>query len=289
MKKGMKFIMVLLISGALVFGGVVYTILSQKSITTSNYMKTAFAEEVLQCNNHPKGIHFKILGPGIIEEVLKTLNLKEDELKTYWNQGKTLLDYAQDKGISKEKLIETFKKVIVEKLNQLVSDGKITEDEKENFLTNIDSRIEEFITKTPPFKNGKGMPPFEPPNFNGKGNNTKPPFKGFPIDPNQGKRFLYDGKGLIEEVLKKLNLSLDEFKNAMKDKKSLLEFVESKGITKDELTKVVKEVVLEKLNQLVKDGKMTEDEKTKFIERLDEFVERFINGPGLRRGRRGNN
>ncbi|MDI6860469.1 MAG: hypothetical protein QMD25_00425 [Caldisericia bacterium] len=268
MKRGLKILVVLLVAGVLIFGGVVYTILSQKNITTLSFMKTTFAEEVLQCNNHPKGIYFKILGPGIIEEVLKTLNLSEDELKTYWDQGKTLLDYAQDKGITKEKLIEAFKKVIVEKLNQLVLEGKITETEKENFLSNIESRIEEFITKTPPFKNGKGMPkdnlPFE-------------------------QKFLCDGKNLIEEVLTRLNLSLDEFQNAMKDKKSLLEFVESKGITKDELIKVVKEVVIEKVNQLVKDGKITEDQKTKFIERLDEFVERFINGPGHRRGRKGNN
>jgi polyhydroxyalkanoate synthesis regulator phasin len=267
-KRGLKILVVLLVAGVLIFGGVVYTILSQKNITTLSFMKTTFAEEVLQCNNHPKGIYFKILGPGIIEEVLKTLNLSEDELKTYWDQGKTLLDYAQDKGITKEKLIEAFKKVIVEKLNQLVLEGKITETEKENFLSNIESRIEEFITKTPPFKNGKGMPkdnlPFE-------------------------QKFLCDGKNLIEEVLTRLNLSLDEFQNAMKDKKSLLEFVESKGITKDELIKVVKEVVIEKVNQLVKDGKITEDQKTKFIERLDEFVERFINGPGHRRGRKGNN
>lgn len=293
MKKGMKLIMVLLIAGMLVFGGVVYGFLSQKSTIASNYMKTAFAEEVLQCNNHPKGVHFKILGGGIIEEVLKALNLSEDELKNYWDQGKTLLDYALDKGISKEKLIETFKIVIVNKLNQLVSEGKITEGEKEIFLTNIESRIEDFITKTPPFKNGKVIPPNKPPFnkppfVNEEENFPKPPFKGF-IGPNQGKGFLYDGKGLIEEVLKRLNLSLDEFQTAMRDKKSLLEFVESKGITKDKLINVVKEVVLEKVNQLVKDGKMTEDEKSKFIERLDEFIERFINGPGLRRGRRGNN
>ncbi|MEM2933291.1 MAG: hypothetical protein QW622_03765, partial [Candidatus Pacearchaeota archaeon] len=124
MKKGIKILMVVLVAGMLVLGGTVYTILRGENSSTLSLMKTAFAEEVLQCNNNPNGIHFKILGPGIIEEVLIRLNLSEDELKTYWDQGKTLLDYAQDKGITKEKLIETFKAVIVEKLNQLISEGK---------------------------------------------------------------------------------------------------------------------------------------------------------------------
>lgn len=165
MKKGLKILMVVVVVGMLVLGGAVYTILSGKNTSTLSIMKTTFAEEVLQSNNNPKGIHFKLIGPGIIEEVLKRLNLSEDELKTYWDQGKTLLDYAQDKGITKEKLIATFKAVITEKLDQLVSEGKITETEKNNLLVNIETRIEEFITKTPPFKNGngKGAPPVEPP------------------------------------------------------------------------------------------------------------------------------
>lgn len=273
MKKGLKILVVLVVAGVLVLGGAVYTILSRKANSTLSLMKTTFADEVLMCNNYPNGIHFKLLGPGIIEEVLKRLNLSEDELKTYWDEGKTLLDYAQDKGISKEKLIETFKEVINEKLNQLVSEGKITETEKENFLQDIDARIENFITKTPPFKNGKG------------------PGRGTPPgEPPQGKGFLFDGKGLMEEVLTKLNLSLDEFQNAIKEGKSLLEFAESKGITKENLVAVVKEVVTNKVNELVKDGKMTEDQKTKFLENLDDFVERFINGPrkrGPHGGRRG--
>ncbi|MCX8095729.1 MAG: hypothetical protein N3D74_06045 [Caldisericia bacterium] len=275
MKKGIKILMVVLLAGILFLGGTLYTILVGKNSSTLSIMKTTFAEEVLQCNDHPKGIHFKIMGPGIIEEVLKRLNLTQDELKTYWDQGKTLLDYAQDKGITKEKLIETFKSVITEKLDQLLKDGKITQTEKENFLTNIDKRIEDFITKTPPFKKGKGEPPVEPPK------NGTPP-----VEPPMGKRFLFDGKGIMEDVLNKLNFSLDEFKTAVKEGKSLLQFAESKGIKKDELVKVVKDVVLEKVNQLVNDGKITEEEKSKFLEKLDDFVEKFINGPGFGKGPR---
>lgn len=278
MKKGLKILMVVVVAGMLVLGGTIYTILRGENYSALSLMKTTFAEEVLQSNNNPKGVHFKVLGPGIIEEVLNRLNLSEDELKTYWDQGKTLLNYAQDKGITKEKLIATFKAVITEKLDQLVSEGKITETEKNNLLVNIETRIEEFITKTPPFKNGngRGTPPREP------------PFKGTPPeDMPKGKGFLFDGKVLMEDVLNKLNLTLDEFQNAMKEKKSLLEFAESKGITKENLIKVVKEVVTEKINQLVKDGKMTEDKKTKFLENLDELVERFINGPGYGRGKGG--
>ncbi|MGC9089625.1 MAG: hypothetical protein ACP5IV_05735 [Caldisericia bacterium] len=269
MKKGLKILLIVLVTGVLVVGGAVYSIVSQKiNLSSSDLLSTAFAENVMMYGENQNGIKFKLMGQGIIEEVLKRLSLNETELKTAWENGQTLLEFAESKGITKDKLVQTFKDVITEKLNELLKDGKITETEKENFLSNIDTRIEDFLTKTPPM--GKG-PGFGPGRVNDKG-------------------FFFDEKGIMEEVLTKLNLSLDDFQNAMKEKKSLLEFAESKGITKDNLIAIVKEVVTNRVEQLVKDGKMTEEEKTKFLENLDDFVERFINGlrkRGPHGGRRG--
>jgi len=274
MKKGLKILLIVLVAGALVLGGTLYSILSGKiNISSSDLLSTAFAENVLMCNDNENGIHFKLMGPGIIEEVLKRLGLDETELKSAWESGKTLLEFAESKGITKEKLVQTFKDVITEKLDELLKDGKITETEKENLLKDIDSRIEDFITNTPPFGKGNGI---------GRG---KPPIDKIPGKPPFDKGFFFDGKGIMEDVLTKLNLSLDEFQTAVKEGKSLLEFAESKGITKDNLKAVVKEVVTNKVEQLVKDGKMTEEEKTKFLSNLDDFVERFINGP--RKGHHG--
>lgn len=279
MKKVLKILMFVLLAGALVIGGAVYTILSGKiNLSSLDLISTAFAEEVLMCNEIGNGVQFRLIGPGIIEEVLERLGLDELELKNYWENGETLLDFALSKGITKEKLIQTFRDVITEKLNELVKEGKISETEKENILLNLDTRIEDFITKTPPF--GKGV-------RIGRGN---PPIDKTPGEPPVDKGFLFNGLGLMEEVLNRLNLSVDEFRSAVKDGKSLLEFAQSKGITKDELVTVVKEVVIQKINQLVTDGKITEEQKTKFLANIDDFVERFINVPGKRGpngGRRG--
>jgi len=266
MKKSLKILLVVLVAGMIFLGGAAYSIITGKiSLNSSDLLSSAFAEDVLMCNQNENGMKFKLLGPGIIEEVIKRLGLDEDELKTAWENGQTLLEFAESKGITKEKLVQTFKDVITEKLDELLSEGKITETEKANFLSDLDTRIEDFITKTPPFGRGKGeMPPGEPP---------------------FGKGFFLDEKGLMEEVLTKLNLTVEDFQNVRKEGKSLLEFAESKGITKENLVAVVKEVVTNKVNQLVTDGKMTEDEKTKFLENLDDFVERFISGPGFGPGR----
>lgn len=275
MKKGLKVLMVFLLAGAIVIGGAVYTILSGKiNLSSLDLISTAFAEEVLMCNEVRNGVQFRLLGPGIIEEVLERLGLDEIELKNYWENGQSLLDFALSKGITKEKLIQTFRDVITEKLNELVKKGKISETEKENILLNLDTRIEDFITKTPPFGKGVGF---------GRG---KPPIDKIPGEPPVDKGFLFDRLGLMEEVLNRLNLSVDDFKSAVQDGKSLLEFAQSKGITKDELVTVVKEVVIQKINQLVTDGKITEEQKAKFLANIDDFVERFINVPG-KRGPRG--
>lgn len=274
MRKGLKILMILAVAGILIFGGTVYTIMSGKTkISSSDLLNSAFAEDVIKGYENGNGIKFKLLGPGIIEEVINRLGLDETELKTSWENGQTLLQFVESKGITKEKLIQTFKEVITEKLDELLKDGKITETEKENFLSDLDTRIEDFITKTPPFGKGPGFRP-------GRGKGEVPP-----EEPPFGKGFFFDEKGLMEEVLTKLNLSLDEFQSAVKDGKTLLEFAESKGITKDNLVSVVKEVVTQRVNQLVTDGKITEDQKAKFLENLDNFVERFINGPGRGPGR----
>ncbi|HQN49329.1 MAG TPA: hypothetical protein PL104_07735 [Caldisericia bacterium] len=270
MKKSLKILLVVLVSGMIVLGGAAYSIITGKiSLNSSDLLSSAFAEDVLMCNQNENGMKLKLLGPGIIEEVIKRLGLDEDELKTAWENGQTLLEFAESKGITKEKLVQTFEDVITEKLDELLSEGKISETEKANFLSDLDTRIEDFITKTPPF--GKGP---------GKGEGEMPPG-----EPPFGKGFFLDEKGLMEEVLTKLNLTVEDFQSARQEGKSLLEFAESKGITKDNLVAVVKEVVTNKVNQLVTDGKMTEDEKTKFLENLDDFVERFISGPGFGPGK----
>lgn len=270
MKKGLKILLIFVIAGTLAVGGALYSILSGKiKINSQDLISTTFAEEVMMGNDQGYGIKFKLLGPGVIEEVMKRLGLSETELKNAWENGQTLLEFVESKGITKEKLIETFKEVITEKINELLKEGKITETEKENFLNNLDKRIEEFITKTPPFGKGPGKGP-------GFGKDKKPPYK---------ERLFFDEKGIMEDVLSKLNLSLDEFQEAVRERKSLLEFAESKGITKEKLVTVVKEVFTEKVDQLFNDGKITEEQRDKFLENLDEFVERFINGPGFGRGR----
>lgn len=287
MKKGLKILMVFMLAGALLVGGAVYTILSKKiNLSSLDLISTAFADEVLMCNEIGNGVQFRLLGPGIIEEVLERLGLDETELKNSWDNGQTLLDFALSKDITKEKLIQTFRDVITEKLNELVKEGKISETEKENFLLNLDTRIEDFITKTPPFRKGLGVGRGNPP----IDNRGKPPIDKTPGEPPVDKRLISSGLGLMEEVLNRLNLSVDEFRSAVKDGKSLLEFAQSKGITKDELITVVKEVVIQKINQLVSDGKITEEQKAKFLANLDDFVEKFINVPGKRGpngGRRG--
>lgn len=166
MKKGLKIMLVILVVGILILGGAIYSIIYGKTnISSSDILSTAFAEDVLMCNRNDNGIHFKLMGPGIIEEVLKRLGLNEDELKSAWENGQTLLEFAaESKGITKDNLAAVVKEVVTNKVEQLVKDGKITEDQKTKFLENLEDFVERFIIgprKRGPHGGRRGMGGFD--------------------------------------------------------------------------------------------------------------------------------
>jgi hypothetical protein len=110
------------------------------------------------------------------------LDLKESELLTKLQNGKSLADIAKDQGKSVDGLIQALIDDAKKHLDQAVADGKLTKAQADQFL----SRIKEHITA---LVNGTAPPGFGPqfrdrPGFPGPGG--PPAFRGGSTGPGWG-------------------------------------------------------------------------------------------------------
>lgn len=79
-------------------------------------------------------------GPGL-EAAATALGLTEDELRTELQAGKTIADVAKDKGVELSVVVDALVAEATDRINQQVTDGKITQAEADEKLSTIEERI----------------------------------------------------------------------------------------------------------------------------------------------------
>ena len=109
--------------------------------------------------NGKHGKKFHVLG-----EVMESLGLEKTALRDGIKAGQTFGEIAEANGISSETVVQTIVDVLTEKLNEAVSEGKITGDEALEKASQIRDRAEEAVNnrigdgkgkKDNSFRNGK--------------------------------------------------------------------------------------------------------------------------------------
>jgi len=99
--------------------------------------------------NGKHGKKFHVLG-----EVMESLGLERTDLRDGIKAGQTFGEIAEANGISSETVVQTIVDVLTEKLNEAVSEGKITGDEALEKASHIRERAEETVNN--PIGDGKG-------------------------------------------------------------------------------------------------------------------------------------
>lgn len=77
----------------------------------------------------------------------KAIGISHEELKAQLKSGKTILQVAQSKGISKNELTERLTANLKAKLDKRVAAGKMTAEEEKTVLSRCSQRIEMLITR----------------------------------------------------------------------------------------------------------------------------------------------
>ncbi|WP_139492566.1 hypothetical protein [Brevibacillus dissolubilis] len=191
-------------------------------------------------------------------ELLTLLNLDDAALKEQLQAGKSLAEIAEAQGVTQEALIELLTKQNNERLDQALTDGKLTSEQASEMKTQFATKATEMIEKT-----GLDRGPGEHGGFGGRGG----------VDS--------------EELATLFNLDQNALKEQLQAGKSLAQIAEAQGVTKQAVIDLLTKQNSERLDQAVTDGKLTSEQaaemKTQFATKATEMIEKT----GLDRGEHG--
>lgn len=119
------------------------------------------ANDTPQVTNNGVGLAIGRMGTSMIDSISKFLGLTSDEVRTERQSGKSLTDIASDKGVSKDKLLDQMLKERKVQLDALVKDGKLTQEQADQYLAQMKERMGTMVDRTetgrPDFAPGRGQ------------------------------------------------------------------------------------------------------------------------------------
>lgn len=98
----------------------------------------------------PGGPGGRFFGGFGLDAAATYLGLSEDALRTQLQGGKSLADVAKAQNKDVAGLKAAMKAAVTKRLDQAVTDKKLTADEKTKILADIDARLDDVINGTPP-------------------------------------------------------------------------------------------------------------------------------------------
>ncbi len=185
----------------------------------------------------------------MISAIADALGLDTSELVKEIRSGKSVLKIAEEKNVDKDKIIQSVESIEKERLQKLVDEGKITQDQMDWVLSRSKERLDEFLERE-----GTGAP------FRGRN----------PV-----------AQGVWSAVAKELGMEEDTLRCELRNK-SLAAIAEEKGVSMDEISKTMEEAYKSGVQKLVDEGKITQDQANAAIEQFDKHTEECLSqGEGL--------
>jgi len=109
--------------------------------------------------------HFIGRGPGLasFEAAAEIIGIENSELRQALADGATVAEVAEDNGVDVETLIDGLVAALDEKLDELVADGRITEEQAAEIRNNAPERIENFVNSEVRIPRGFWLTPGDEP------------------------------------------------------------------------------------------------------------------------------
>lgn len=152
------------------------------------------------------------------EELLSLLNIDKQTLKKELEAGKSIADIANEKGVTKQKVIDLLVKQSSDRVDAVVKDGKISKDQADQ----IKAKLPEFIKLRIEVKGGLT------------------------------KKHAHHKMHHLDEVSSILGMTKDEIITQIKSGKSLSEIAKDKGISEQKLIDALADKEKERIGKWVK-------------------------------------
>jgi uncharacterized protein YidB (DUF937 family) len=188
-------------------------------------------------------------GQQVISVIADALGMEPADLVKEIRSGKSILKIADEKNVDKDKILQAAQDAEKERLQKLVDDGKITEDQMNWMLEKSKERLSNFLDRQ-----GTGAIP-------GPKSET--------------------GKAVWSAVAEKLGMDADTLRCELRSK-SLAAIAKEKGVDMDEIAKTMEDAYKQSIQKLVDDGKITQDQADAAIEQFNKHTEDCLSqGEGL--------
>jgi uncharacterized protein YidB (DUF937 family) len=155
------------------------------------------------------------------------LQIQESELKTELEQGKTLVEIAEAKGLPKADYISKLTAAHNQKIDEQVSAGKLTQEQADTMKSKAVERLTQAVEAS----------------HIGRGGMMGP--------GRHGKGAAFGKLGHSGDVAEILNVTAEELQAGLKEGKSIAEIAQSKGISEADLIEKLKEKMTEPLKTWV--------------------------------------
>lgn len=91
-----------------------------------------------------------------LETVATAIGISAEEVRTGLEDGQTIAELAVANGTTAERVIDALVAEATTRINQAVTDGKLTQADADTKLADVETRVTEFVNSTPQFGRGHG-------------------------------------------------------------------------------------------------------------------------------------
>ncbi len=183
--------------------------------------------------------------------IAKVLGLSSNEIRAKLREGKTIVEIAAEQGFSEEEFHQAIKDAAVESIRQKADDGVITQEQADSLIERIeDGRWDLRFSRLPQRRSiGEGVKLARP----------------------------------LEILSQVLGLTAEQIREQMENEKTIVEIAADQGFSEEELGQAVKDAMAERIQGLVADGSITQEQADIWLERMQDghWGIRFA-GPRLR-------
>ncbi len=202
-----------------------------------------------------------------LEALAEALDLTVEEVQAAL--GGSVVELAEAQGLSLEELVDALIAPMLERIQQAVDDGHITQEQADEQITQMEEHMLEALESGSLFGSGSGQ---------GRGG------------PG-GRR----GGPQPEVLAEVLGLTVEELHEALSDGQSIAELAEAQGVALEDLVDALMASMLERIQQKVDDGRISQEQADEQITQMEEHMLQMLESGseqmpgGMNRGPRGGN
>ena len=196
-------------------------------------------------------------GHGLIAATAEVTGLEPADIVDQLRDGTTLAEIAEANGSSTDAIVDAALANLSEKLDEAVTEERITQEEADEKLAEAEERLTERAASDEPFR-----------------------FRGH---RRGGHRFGPSPHVLLDT----LDLTPEELREAVESGQTLAEIAEAQGVSTDDLVAAMTAGIEERLADAVADEKITQEEADEKLAEAQERAQDAIENGFQRDGRRG--